>query len=128
MTQAHYDHMKVLIRRELGSRFESSGWLAGALASLGIALTILITIWSTEIHNAAHRGKLEVAGWFFCAIAICCVLVHFFGARRTGRQRATDLIEMMDRYCLEMGGRSAEPGKLIPAATDAKPAALPRDA
>lgn len=103
MTEAHYEHIQELILRELGGRFESSGWFAGALASLGVALTILITIWATEIHNAAHRGKLEVAGWFFVVIAVGCLAAHFFGSRRSGKQRAEDLIDMMDRYSVEMG-------------------------
>ncbi|HEV3319190.1 MAG TPA: hypothetical protein VG053_05570 [Solirubrobacteraceae bacterium] len=124
MTQAHYDHIQSLIRRELGGRFESSGWFAGGLASLGVAVTILITIWSTELHNAAHRGKLEVAGWFFLVIALGCGLVHFFGSRRTGKQRAQDLVDMMDRYNLEMGERTPGPGR-APAPTDAGPAASP---
>ena len=107
MTDVHYEHVQGLIKRELGGRLESSGWFAGALASLGMAATIGVTVFATNIPNAAHRGKLETAGWFLLVFGIFCLLVHFFGRRRTGEQRAQDIIDMMDRYNMQVEAQSA---------------------
>lgn len=109
MTDAHYKHIQKLIRRELSSRFESSIWFALMIAALGIAATIVITVLATEIHNAAHRGEFEVAGWGFLAIGLLCAAMHFFGGRKTGEQRANDLIEMMDTYNIEVEQHGQSP-------------------
>ncbi len=102
MTDAHYKHIQKLIKRELSERFESSIWFALMLAAIGIAATVGVTVLAADIHNAAHRGMLEEAGWFFLGIGLLCGGFHFFGSRKTGEQRANDLIEMMDTYNIEV--------------------------
>jgi hypothetical protein len=118
MTDAHYKHIQKLIRRELGGRFESSIWFALMLAALGVAATIAITVLATEINNAARRGELEATAWGFLAIALLCFSMHFFGSRKTGKQRANDLIEMMDTYNMEIEQHSQSPMRpVVPAAS-----------
>jgi hypothetical protein len=105
MTEAHYADIQRLIKRELKGRFESSGWFALCLMTIGMASTIAVTILGTDITEAARRGELETAGWFLLAFGIFCLLVHFFGSRRNGGQRAQDIIDMMDRYNIEVRPR-----------------------
>lgn len=109
MTDGHYKHIQKLIRRELGGRFESSIWFALMLAAVGVAATIAITVAATEIHNAARRGELETTAWGFLAISLLCASMHFFGSRKTGKQRANDLIEMMDTYNMEIEQHGQSP-------------------
>ncbi len=117
MTEKHYKHIQDLIKRELGGRLESSGWFALALASLGMAATIGVTAYATQIPDAANRGKLETAGWFLLAFGVFCLLVHIFWRRRNGEQRAQDIIDMMDRYNVAMGQRAQVPSPAAPLAS-----------
>jgi len=101
MTSTQYQHIQELIRRELRSRFESSGWFALSLAALGVAATILITVLATAITDSANKGKLETAGWFCAAFAAFCLVVHLI-KRKDCDERASDIIDMMDRYNMEV--------------------------
>ncbi|MFZ2114123.1 MAG: hypothetical protein WAU77_10400 [Solirubrobacteraceae bacterium] len=126
MTDAHYGHIQQLIRRELKGRFESSGWFALMLAAFGVATTILITVLGTDIPDAANKGKLETAGWFCMIFAAFCLAIHVV-KRKDGEQRATDLIEMMDRYNIEVAqhdGKTSAGTDTMPAASMASPVAL----
>jgi hypothetical protein len=101
MTSTQYQHIQELIRRELTGRFESSGWFALSLAALGVGATILITVLATAITDSANKGKLETAGWFFAAFAAFCLVIHFI-KRKDCEERAGDIIDMMDRYNMEV--------------------------
>ena len=114
MTRTQYQHVQELIRRELGSRFESSGWFALSLAGFGVAVTILITVWATAITDSANKGKLETAGWFFAAFAAFCLVIHFV-KRKDCDERAQDIIDMMDRYNMEVESQQPAPAGRPPA-------------
>jgi len=101
MTKTQYQHVQELIRRELATRFDSSGWFALSLAAFGVATTILITVWATAIADSANKGKLETAGWFFGGFALFCLAIHFV-KRKDCDKRAQDIIDMMDRYNMEV--------------------------
>jgi len=101
MTKTQYQHVQQLIRRELGSRFDSSGWFALSLAAFGVGITILITVWATAITDSANKGKLETVGWLMGAFALFCLAIHF-AKRKDCDERAQDIIDMMDRYNMEV--------------------------
>lgn len=98
MTDEHYKHIQALIKRELKGRIESSAWFALALAALSVAATVAITVAATSIPEAANRAKIEMLGWGSLAFGLFCLAVHLLFRRRSGDQRAQDLIDMMDRY------------------------------
>lgn len=102
MTDEHYKHVQSLIKRELTGRIESSAWFALALAAFSAAGTVLVTIAATVIPEADNRAKLETLGWGCLAFGVFCVLVHLLFRRRSGDQKAKDIIDMMDRYNMEV--------------------------
>jgi hypothetical protein len=98
MTGEHYKHIQTLIKRELKGRIESSAWFALALAALSVAATVAVTVAATSIPEAANRAKIETLGWGSLAFGVFCLVVHLLFRRRSGDQRAKDIIDMMDRY------------------------------
>jgi hypothetical protein len=109
MTKAHYEYIQTLIKREVAGRPETSIWLALALAALSAVGAVWIAVIGGGVTGATHRGNLEVAAWFLLAFAVFCVFVHFVGNRRSADQRAQDIIDMMDRYNLEVEGQAGLP-------------------
>jgi CHASE1-domain containing sensor protein len=114
MTNTQYQHVQQLIRRELGSRFESSGWFALSLAGFGVATTILITVWATAITSSANKGKLETAGWLIAAFAVFCLVIHVV-KRKDCDERAQDIIDMTDRYNMEVESQQPIATGTVPA-------------
>jgi hypothetical protein len=106
MTDEHYTHIQTLIKRELKGRIESSAWFALALAALSVAATIAVTVAATAIPEAANRAKIETLGWGSFAFGVFCLVVHVLFRRRSGDQRAQDIIDMMDRYNMAVEQRS----------------------
>jgi hypothetical protein len=98
MTDEHYKYIQTLIKRELKGRIESSAWFALALAALSVAATVAVTVAATSIPEAANRAKIETLGWGSLAFGLFCLIVHLLFRRRSGDQRAQDIIDMMDRY------------------------------
>jgi hypothetical protein len=104
MTKAHYEHIQTLIKREVAGKPEASIWLALALAALSAVAAIWIAVLGGGVTGTTHRGNLEVGAWCLLAFTSFCVVVHFVGSRRSADQRAQDIIDMMDRYNLEVEG------------------------
>jgi hypothetical protein len=102
MTTAHYEYIQTLIKREVAGKPETSFWLALALAALTAVGAIWIAVGGGGVTGATHRGNLEVAAWLLLSFGVFCVGVHFVGSRRSADQRAQDIIDMMDRYNLEV--------------------------
>jgi hypothetical protein len=134
MSKGDYAHVKKLIQKEINAGFDSSGWFALGLASLSIAIGIGVTLLGTEITNASHKGKLELAAYFFAAFGAFCIAMHLFGRRRTANQRATELIETMDRYNMNVHRREsaservgAPDGSAPDESTHRSPAGAPQD-
>lgn len=122
MTDGHYEHIQELIKRELAGRIESSAWFALALSALSIAATVLLTVSVTSIPEAANRAKIETLGWGCVAFGIFCLLVHLLFRRRSGKQRAQDIIDMMDRYNIEVD----PPAQTLSTRSDVDPVASAR--
>jgi hypothetical protein len=104
LSEAHYKRIQKRIRSGVGDH-AASIWLALALFFLGVGITVVVTVISTELGGET-TGKLEMAGWACLVLTVVCVGAHFNRAADR-RKLAEDICEDMDTHCVRSGGEDA---------------------